>query len=29
MQEMESFDEGQARTFIRRNRNQAPEPEAE
>jgi hypothetical protein len=29
MQEMERFDEGLARTFIRRNRNQAPEPEAE
>lgn len=28
MQEMERFDERLARTFVRRNRNQAPEPEA-
>ncbi len=29
METMERFDEGLAQAFIRRNRNQAPEPEAE
>jgi hypothetical protein len=29
MQEMERFDEGLARRFIRRNLNEAPEPEAD